>query len=107
MPIMSERRNETLFQESPASVLRYRAYCVAIQMSPLLSTASAPMANRSGGFDGSQCSPPLTETARLFRPATTIIFSETLMATGLVMPGTFCLCQVSPESALKNKPAEV
>src|ERR1051325_2702228 len=61
----------------------------------------------SKGLQGSQLSPPFTETAIVLRPAAAIIFPATLMLAGSATPGRVSLRHVSPESGLENRPFAV
>src|SRR5438270_4114972 len=105
--ISARRSDETFFQESPASVLRKSPVRAASQTSPLLSTATELMEkSASKVFVGSQLSPPLTETATVFRPAIATIFPATLMLTGTPMPGSDSARHVAPESELTKSALE-
>src|ERR1051326_820348 len=106
--MLARRSDEMRFPESPASVLRKSPVRVASQMSPLLSTATELMANSGPrGFDGSQLSPPLTETATMLLPAIATTLPATLMLTGTPTPGIDSCRQLSPESELISRALEV
>src|SRR5579859_84316 len=77
-------------------------------MSPLTLTVTELIAKSdSNGRHGSQLSPPLTETAIVFRPATATIFPEALMLAGETTPGSTSFRHVSPESELEKNPFAV
>src|SRR5579859_420097 len=77
-------------------------------MSPLALTETELMRkSASKGRHGSQLSPPLTETAIVFRPATATIFPKALMLAGELTPGSASLRHVSPASELEKKPFAV
>src|SRR5207344_2424409 len=71
-------------------------------------TATELMANSgSSGLDGSQLSPPLTETATMLLPAIATTLPATLMLTGTPIPGIDSCRQLSPESELISSALEV